>query len=153
MKSAKIGLTEKFLKRDILGFVIAVATFLTPLMATAQSVTLAWNASPDPTAVGYALYYGTDGVTFPNRLDVGTNTLSTVSNLVAGTTNYFQVTAYSASQIESVPTAQVQFFAQSPTTTTVHSSTGGGGTLASAAGSPRYIQTKGGRSTSGKART
>src|ERR1700690_3386212 len=61
----------------------------------AASVTLAWNRSPDPKAIGYNIYYWDANVApsnvifFARELSVGNVTNATVTNLVAGTTNTF----------------------------------------------------------------
>lgn len=72
-------------------------------------VTLAWNASADPTVVGYHLYFG--GVTgnYTNETDVTTNTLATVTGLFTGATYYFTATSYNAAGIESTPAPEVSW--------------------------------------------
>ena len=52
-----------------------------PALAT-QNVTLAWNASTDPTVVGYNIYYGGASATYTNTLSAGNATNLTVSGLV-----------------------------------------------------------------------
>jgi hypothetical protein len=64
-------------------------------------VTLGWNASSDPTVVGYHVYYGTTSGVYTTKIDVGTNTMFSVSGLVAGTTYYFTETSYNAASVES----------------------------------------------------
>jgi hypothetical protein len=66
-----------------------------------QHVTLGWNASSDPTVVGYHVYYGTTSGVYTSKIDVGTNTQFIVSGLVAGTTYYFTETSYNADSVES----------------------------------------------------
>jgi len=66
-------------------------------------VTLAWDASPDPAVAGYALYYGLLNSSITNRVDLGTTTSATISNLHAGSNYIFFVVAYSAAGIESIP--------------------------------------------------
>jgi hypothetical protein len=72
-------------------------------------VTLAWNASADPTVAGYHLYFG--GVTgnYTNETDVSTNTQTTVTNLFTGATYYFTATSYNAAGIESTPAPEVSW--------------------------------------------
>ncbi len=67
-------------------------------------VTLGWNASPDPTVVGYYVYYGSASGAYTNRVAVGTNTAVTISGLAVGLTNYFTVTSYNAAGVESIST-------------------------------------------------
>jgi hypothetical protein len=70
---------------------------------SAIPVTLAWDASPDPAVVGYALYYGVVNSSTTNRLDLGTTTSVTVTNLYAGSNYFFFVAAFNAFGMESVP--------------------------------------------------
>jgi hypothetical protein len=74
-----------------------------------QQVTLGWNASPDPTVVGYYLYYGVASGVYTSKIDVSTNTTFTASGLVAGSTYYFTTTSYTAARVESSYVAEVAF--------------------------------------------
>jgi hypothetical protein len=76
---------------------------------SAQQVTLGWNASLDPTVVGYYLYYGTTSGVYTNKTDVGTNTVFTASGLVAGSTYYFTATSYTAAGTESSYVPEVSY--------------------------------------------
>jgi hypothetical protein len=66
-----------------------------------QSVTLAWDPSPDTNVIGYRVYYGAANYTFTNAVDVGDATTGTMTGLVAGVTYYFAVCAYDATGAES----------------------------------------------------
>ena len=72
-----------------------------PALATAASVTLAWNSSTDSTIAGYNIYYGGASHIYTNKISVGKATSVTISGLVQGTTYYFAATTYSASGVES----------------------------------------------------
>jgi hypothetical protein len=72
-----------------------------------QNVSLAWNAIPDPSVVGYALYYGTTSGEYSTRLDAGPNATITVPGLKEGVTYYFVITAYDALGEESAPSNEV----------------------------------------------
>src|ERR1700678_291293 len=74
-----------------------------------QQVTLGWSASPDPTVTGYFLYYGTTSGVYTNKIDVGTNTVFTVSGLLAGSTYYFTETSYNAAAVESSYVPEVSY--------------------------------------------
>jgi hypothetical protein len=76
-----------------------------------QQVTLGWNASSDPTVAGYYLYYGTASGVYTNKIDVGTNTMFTVSNLISGSTNYFTSTSYNSARVESSYVPAVSYIA------------------------------------------
>ena len=64
-------------------------------------VTLAWDASTDPSVVGYKVYYGTSSRSYQVVIDVGNNTTCAISNLQSGSTYYFATTGYSTSGAES----------------------------------------------------
>src|SRR6266513_2869094 len=79
------------------------------LAQTVQNVTLAWDASPDASVVGYILRYGIVGGISTNSLDVANQTTGTASNLSAGTTVFFFVTAYNAQHVESLPSNLITY--------------------------------------------
>jgi hypothetical protein len=59
-----------------------------------QSVTLAWDTSPDPTVAGYLIYWGTVSGNYTDSEDAGTNTAITISNLAGETPFYFAAACY-----------------------------------------------------------
>lgn len=74
-----------------------------------QSVTLAWDASPDPTVVGYDVYYGVASGTYTNMINVGDVTSATIGGLVIGVTYYFAATTYDASGNESGYSGEISY--------------------------------------------
>lgn len=72
-------------------------------------VTLGWNASTDPTVVGYHLYYGNTSGVYTSEITVGTNTVDTVTGLAAGLNYYFTVTCYNTAGIESGYASEVSY--------------------------------------------
>lgn len=94
-----------------LAVVVLLISFCGILQA-GQSVTtvaLGWNADTSTNVAGYALYYGTNSSNYSVRLDAGTNTAVTVSNLQAALTYYFAVTAYNSQHVESVPSSPLSY--------------------------------------------
>ena len=81
--------------------VVALVASLIAFPALAAQVSLAWDPSPAPTVTGYYLYYGVASQTYTSQIDVGNQTTYTVSNLTAGQTYFFSVTAYDAARNES----------------------------------------------------
>ena len=76
--------------------------------APPPSVTLAWDAStPGTNVAGYTIYYGVSPGNYTNQVEVGLATAGVVSNLVAGTTYCFAVTAYSSEGLESDYSSEV----------------------------------------------
>ena len=73
----------------------------------APYVSLAWDPSPDPSVIGYKVYYGVASRSYTNSVAAGNVTTFTVSNLMAGTTYYFAATAYDTNGIESDYSSEV----------------------------------------------
>jgi hypothetical protein len=73
------------------------------------SVTLAWNASTDPTIAGYNIYYGGASGSYTNEICAGNATNATISGLVEGTIYYFAATTYAASGVESPFSGEVSY--------------------------------------------
>ena len=71
----------------------------------ASPCTLAWNLNPEPTVIGYCLYFGIKGSTTTNRLDVGLTNQVTLKSLLAASNYFFYVVAYDTKGIESPPSA------------------------------------------------
>jgi hypothetical protein len=69
--------------------------------AFSSQVPLAWDPNTEPDLAGYKLYYGNASEDYSQVLDVGDTTMYTVTNLTAGNTYYFAVTAHDASGYES----------------------------------------------------
>lgn len=87
------------------------------LVAGAAQVQLAWNPSPDPGVIGYALYYGSASGYYTNRVEAGNQTATSVTNLTAGIRYYFAVTAYNLLGMESLPSNETSCIL-SPATST-----------------------------------
>ena len=66
-----------------------------------QSVTLNWNPSSDPAAVGYRIHYGTISHQYAHVVTVGNLTSATIGGLAGGATYYFAATTYDAQNAES----------------------------------------------------
>jgi hypothetical protein len=96
---------------------ILLSLFLCAVSLRGQSVSLAWRPDPSGTAAGYYIYYGTTSGNYPARIDVGTNTVVTLSGLTPGQTDYFVVTAYNSARIEGPPSNQASFVVPNPAST------------------------------------
>jgi hypothetical protein len=81
--------------RAILASVFLLAT-LTATTAHADSLTLAWDANPEPDVVGYYVFIGTTSGVYSTVVDVGNTTRYTFTAAVPGTTYYLTVAAYVA---------------------------------------------------------
>lgn len=123
-------------KIGIFIFLLAsVLFFPPPSKVYAAQVTLAWNASTDPTVVGYKIHYGTATRNYPAVVDVGNRTTCTIANLSGGRAYFFAATGYDAAGHESGYSNEVAYtlpssctFSLSPTSYSSNSS-GGPGTV------------------------
>ena len=86
--------------------------------ANAASVSFAWKANTEPELAGYKLYRGTAPGTYSSHVVLGLVTNHTVTDLVAGTTYYFALSAFDTNDMESGLTPELQFPA-SPTLATI----------------------------------
>ncbi len=91
------GVSASVGRRVYLALALGCLTFLTQISSfAAGSVTLAWDASPDASAVGYRIYYGPASGVYTNSATVGNVTTAVLTNLVNGSTYYFAATAYNS---------------------------------------------------------
>lgn len=74
-----------------------------------MDVALEWDPNLEPEVTGYKLYYGTVSGDYSRSVDAGNSTTTTVSDLVAGVTYYFVVTAYDGNGVESPPSDEIVF--------------------------------------------
>jgi hypothetical protein len=81
-------------------------------VSVVNAVTLAWNANPEPDIAGYKLFWGEVNGPASAR-DVGKTTQAEVTDLTAGRTFYFYLTAYNTAALESEPSATVTYTAPS----------------------------------------
>jgi hypothetical protein len=94
----------------VLGLLMAFMLFATSidLPADPADVTLAWDPNVAPGLAGYNVYYGTASRAYSERISVSsTATSATVTNLQAGQTYYFAVTAINFAGLESGYSAEV----------------------------------------------
>lgn len=76
--------------------------------AHGASVSLLWEQSPSPSVIGDAAYWWSLGMA-PSRKDVGLATNCLITDLVAGRTYSFYVTAYDANHQESDPSNTIDY--------------------------------------------
>jgi hypothetical protein len=113
-------------------FVLIAGSFigLVPKFAHSAEVTLTWDANTEPDPAGYRIYHGTSSGVYPNVTDVGNMTTATISNLTAGQTYYFAVTAYDTEGRESGYSNEVSSRPVEPVTTyTFTASAGANGSI------------------------
>ena len=76
------------------------------------SVTFAWDASTDPSAIGYRLYWGGSSGNYTNAIDVGSLTLCTVTNVPVNVLLFYAATCYTASGLESRYSNEISYAAK-----------------------------------------
>jgi hypothetical protein len=77
--------------------------------AHAAQVTLAWDANAETDLQAYKVYSGTASRTYSCSTNVGKSTTCTISDLAAGTTYYFAVTALDTAGNESGYSSEVRY--------------------------------------------
>ena len=98
-------------------WLIALSAFFLPsalsiaasTSAHAAEVTLAWDPNADPDIGGYNLYFGSSSRNYPNRIDVGNVTSSTIQSLEEGQMYFFAVTAYDTGRNESLFSEEISY--------------------------------------------
>lgn len=96
--------------------------------SAAAPCTLAWDASPDKTVAGYAVYYGLAGSSVTNRLDAGPAQMATVYSLTVSSNYFFYVVAYDANGVNSSPSQPI--FYRPPALSALHLAAQADGTAA-----------------------
>jgi Immunoglobulin domain len=76
-----------------------------------QSVSLQWGASSSPAPAGYLVYYGAASHSYTSQINVGTNTVVTLSGLNAGQTYYFAVGGYDSAGVAGLLSNEASFVA------------------------------------------
>jgi fibronectin type 3 domain-containing protein len=87
----------------------AFISMASSIEANAAEVTLAWDANAEPGIEGYNLYYGSSSRNYPDKIDVGNVTISTIKKLQEGQTYYFAVTAYDTGRNESLFSEEISY--------------------------------------------
>jgi len=88
-------------------WIVLVLLCFGTITSEAAGTALAWDPSPSPGVVGYKVHYGSISGTYTQIIDVGNVTNTVVTNLVVGTTNYFAVTSYDSTGLESQPSNEI----------------------------------------------
>jgi VCBS repeat-containing protein len=92
--------------------VVAIGLFFSsPRLSaqTSQSVTLAWDPSPDPDVVGYVVYCGGTSGVYAYATNVTNQTSAQMTGLQSGQTYFFAVTARDSLGMESLPSNEISY--------------------------------------------
>ncbi|OQX87002.1 hypothetical protein B6D60_04935, partial [candidate division KSB1 bacterium 4484_87] len=82
----------------------------------ADDLTVSWNANTENDLAGYKVYFGTNSRNYDHTVDVGTDTIYTVTDLTPGFEYFFAVTAYDTAGNESSFSEEVSYFLAIPDT-------------------------------------
>ena len=94
--------------------VLLVLVLATPAVAGTATLTLAWDASSDPSVDGYIIEWGESSGTYTDEVDVGDLTSYTITGLVDGRRYYITVRSYTSGGVESAPSNEVSGVATAP---------------------------------------
>jgi hypothetical protein len=84
----------KVCRRFILLLLVSCISYLIPSITDAAQLTVAWEKNPEPGVAGYKIYYGTSSGEYDYSVDVGNQTICTISGIEPDRTYYFAATAY-----------------------------------------------------------
>jgi len=138
MEAKSITAEKKYARRKrslTLLLLVSLLGFISTTEASAASIKLAWDASPDRLVTGYRLYYGRSSGVYTVVVDAGNRTDYTVTGLDAGLTYYFTATAYTGTGDESTFSNETSYTLPggTPAPASGSSSSGGGCFIATAA--------------------
>ena len=103
------------LKHAPIAFVLAICAFTFPARAAAQDIRLAWDAPSDATVSGYRVHVGTQPGVYTQTFDVSVaDTTFTFTTGVPGTTYYFAVKSFNASNVTSAFSNEVSAHINAP---------------------------------------
>src|SRR5687768_15710301 len=88
---------------------VAVGLFVCTVQLTAETVQLAWDASPSAGVSAYVVRYGIASGAYSSATNVGNQTAASVAGLQAGQTYYFAVSARDSAGLESPPSNQATY--------------------------------------------
>jgi hypothetical protein len=94
-------------------------------MRSDAQVTLAWNASSDPTVAGYYLVWGTSSSNYTSKITNSVSTTSAqVANLIANQVYYFNIAAFNSSGVAGAYAGEIVFTNTSSSSSTNQSGNG-----------------------------
>jgi len=92
----------------IRSLIVAIFT-IAGLKASAVDVVLDWNSSSSTDASGYYVYYGTTSGIYSYRVDAGSATSVTLTNLIPGATYYLAATTYDSTGNQSAFSGELSY--------------------------------------------
>lgn len=96
-------------KHHLCRWLVIALCFASSCAHAQRSITLAWDRNTETNIAGYKLYYGTVSRVYTNSVNAGNATSASVTNLVAGLTYRFAVTAFNTAGVESDYSAEIAY--------------------------------------------
>lgn len=90
-------------------FCLMIASLMALTAVRAAELSVAWDANTESDLAGYRVYYRDVNQSNPLVVDVGLETLATVTNLMNGITYEFYATAYNTAGLESAPSNKIYY--------------------------------------------
>jgi hypothetical protein len=100
--------------RPMLPVEVSSAPAVFPEAPATANLTLAWDAAPDDTVVGYRAHYGGSSRAYTNTTQAGSSLTCYLTGFTVGGTYYFAVTSYNATNAESVYSDELIYMVTSP---------------------------------------
>src|SRR5215217_7001977 len=94
-------------RRTAVTLAALLLTLAASRVAAADTITLMWDASSDPTVTGYIVYVGTQPGSYAQNVNVGSSTSYAFSTAAPGQLYCFAVTAYAAGPIEGPKSTEI----------------------------------------------
>jgi hypothetical protein len=105
-------------RRTAVALAALLLTLAASRVAAADTISLMWDASPEPTVAGYIVYIGTQPGTYTQNVNVGPSTSYSFTTAVPGALYCFAVSAYAAGPVEGPKSTEVCGYSnQRPTLT------------------------------------
>ena len=128
VRANQAGAIRRFFILVLAVLAVLSVFLLTPQPCPAAQITLAWDPSPEPAVTGYRVYYGPSSYYYTAVVDVGNQTVLTISGLLPGVTYFFSATAYSESTgDESYFSGEIAYTVPGGASSAPGSGSGGGG--------------------------
>jgi hypothetical protein len=94
-----VNLMSKFIKEKF-PVILAFGLIAIPMHAAGESLTVAWNANPEPDIISYRIYIGTESGQYSLYDETASGVELTVGSLQRGSTYYMAVSAVNSAGLE-----------------------------------------------------
>lgn len=95
----------------VIGLLAIAATPVAEAAVSKKPITLQWDKSPDPSVIGYKVYYSYPGIAF-RVLQIGNVNVAELDRLTKGKMYTIYVVSFNSSGVESPPSNSVSYVAR-----------------------------------------